>query len=178
MADDDDPTALSSQGAKLHKCPEKAMLFETICNLFKPLTEIAYSCPMLLSHLKKAGNWRDMQLLCASYIQQDPSKPKYVVPAQGVPVGQDPNSNLPTRSASQVLPEAPCSSQPVIVGWRPLAQLQFRSLFWQKARPKRQVNLPLAVIKLLSFPLVIQKTLLVINLVSPCLVMLLGFREK
>ena len=35
----------------LKKCPEKAKLFEAICKLFKPLTDIAYECPKLLGHL-------------------------------------------------------------------------------------------------------------------------------
>ena len=96
------------------KCPEKAKLFEEICRLFKPLTDIAYECPRLLSHLKKVGDWKDMQWLCAAYIQKDPSKSKYVVPAQRVPERSDSKSNLPTHSASQALPEASCSSQPVI----------------------------------------------------------------
>ena len=50
MDGDEDP-ALDNQGTKLEKCPEKAKLFEAICKLFKPLTDIAYECPKLLGPL-------------------------------------------------------------------------------------------------------------------------------
>ena len=110
---DEDTTVLSTQGTKLPKCQEKAMLFEKICKLFKPLTDIAHSCPKLLRYLKKVEDWRDMQLLCASYIQQDPNKSRYVAPAQQVPAVQDSNNNLPAQTAPQSLPEASCSLQPV-----------------------------------------------------------------
>ena len=59
MADED--TTLGTEGTKLQTCPEKAKLFEAICRLFKPVTDIAYDCPKLLSHLKKVGDWKDMQ---------------------------------------------------------------------------------------------------------------------
>ena len=43
MADDD--TTVDIHGTKLQKCPEKARVFEAICKLFRPLTDIAYECP-------------------------------------------------------------------------------------------------------------------------------------
>ena len=170
--------ALGTQGTKLQKCPEKARLFEDICKLFKPLTDIAYECPKLLSHLKKVGDWKDMQWLCAAYFQQDPSKSKYIVPAQRVPEGMNSRSNPPTPSASQALPEASCSSQSVInplgsSGLEAPSPAPFQELLWQRTRQKRQINLPPAVIELLQFLLVIQRILLVINLASFCLAMLL-----
>ena len=111
---DEDPTAFGTQGVKLPKCPEKALLLEKICKLFKPITDISYRCPRLLGHLKNIEDWRDMQWLCVASIQQDPSKPRYVDPAQRVPVNHDSGNNQPSHPAPQALPKAPCSTQPVI----------------------------------------------------------------
>ena len=59
MADGD--TTVDTIGTKLPKCLQKARLFESICRLFKPLTDIYYGCPELQGHMKKVRHWKDMQ---------------------------------------------------------------------------------------------------------------------
>ena len=108
------PWTLWVPGTKLPKCPQKARLFEAICRLFKPLTDIYNECPALQSHMKKVRNWKDMQWLCVAYIQQDPNKPKYVAPAPGVQVGSARKSNSPTQPTVHASPKAPCSTRAVM----------------------------------------------------------------
>ena len=97
---------------RLKKKPEKAQLFQDICDLLRPLTNLCGDCLRLAAQLNRVSSWDALETLCAQYIQQDPRLPQSSPSSTNAP-GVPTNQQCPlTQSVSQASrAPAKCSSE-------------------------------------------------------------------
>ena len=61
-----DPTTRESRTVRLQKRPEKAQLFQDICKLLVPLTDLYSDCPRLAAQMRRVSDWESLETLCAA----------------------------------------------------------------------------------------------------------------
>ena len=112
-----DTSTWESMTIRLKKNPKKALLFQDICDLIRPVTNLYGDCPRLASQLKSVSHRETLETLCAQYTQQDQRLPSYSPPSTKAPgtgpqsVSQD-QQYPSTQSTPQVSSvPAKCSSE-------------------------------------------------------------------